>query len=161
MPDVTRITDGSFAAVYCPSRHEMEGVVMLQMKERPSGDVMVLDVRGSIASGAPEVEVGDKVRSILFRGYRKVLLNLAGATSSDASGVSAFLGALIEARAVGADVRLLHVTRRMTDLRIIVALHRYFTVFESEGEALDSFGAERPAPADRAVHTWLETAETV
>jgi anti-anti-sigma factor len=133
-----------------------EVIKMLRMNERPSGDVMILDLGGTIAAGTSAIEMGDKVRSILFRGYRKLLLNLEGATSSDPSGVSAFLGALIDAREVGADVRLVNVTRRMTDLTIIVALYRYFSAFESEDEAVASFGAEHSAPVDNGTSRWLE-----
>ena len=133
---------------------------MLQMQERPSGDVMILDLRGNISAGVPEVEIGDKIRSILFRDYRKVLVNLAGAASSDASGVSAFLGALIAAREAGADLRLVHVTQRM-DLRIIVALCCYFDVFDSEAEGIGSFSAKRPAPAGSGAGAWLEPAAAI
>lgn len=133
---------------------------MLRMTERQTGDVMILDLHGRIAAGTPEVELRDKVRSVLYRDYRKVLLNLEGATSSDASGVSAFLGALIDARAAGADLRLVHVTTRMEDLRIIVALYRYFTVFESEADAVASFSTGRPVPEAEA-GGWLEPATVV
>jgi anti-sigma B factor antagonist len=112
---------------------------MLRMTERPAGDVMILDLQGTITPGPAEVDLGDKVRSILYSGYRKLLLNLANVTSSDASGVSALLGTLICARNSQAEVKLLNVTRRMTDVLIIVALHRYFATFDSEQEALASF----------------------
>ena len=112
---------------------------MLRMTERPHGDVMILDLDGRISPGPKEVNLGDKVRSILCCGYRKLILNLAGVTSSDASGVSALLGALLAARDGQAELKLLHVTRRMTELLIIVALLRYFVVFDSEREALESF----------------------
>jgi anti-anti-sigma factor len=134
-------------------------MVMLLLKERPASDVMILDVCGTIAAGTPELELRDKVWSILYRGHRKVLLNLAEATSSDASGVSAFLGALLDARDAGADLRLVHVTTRIDDLRIIVALYRYFTVFESEDDALASFCAERAVSA--ADGGWLEPATAI
>lgn len=133
---------------------------MLLLKERISGDVMILDVCGTVAAGAPEVELRDKVRSILYRGHRKMLLNLAEATSSDASGVSAFLGALLDARDAGAELRLVHVTARIDDLRIIVALYRYFMVFDSEDDAVASFCAWRTAP-DAAAGGWLEPAVAI
>jgi anti-anti-sigma factor len=131
---------------------------MLRMRERTSGDVVIVEISGRIAAGAAETEIGHKVRSVLFRGYRKVLLNLGKAISSDASGVSAFLGALIDAHAVGAELRLVHVTRRMKDLCIIAALHRYFSVFDSEDEGVASFGAEPVQLPDRDSSSWLEPA---
>jgi anti-anti-sigma factor len=111
---------------------------MLHMRERPTGDVMILDLQGRMASGAAETALGDKVRSVLLCGYRKLLLNLAEVTSSDASGVSAFVGALLAARECQAEVRLVNVTRRLTDSLIVVALYRYFSAFDTEKEALVS-----------------------
>ena len=116
---------------------------MMHVIERPIGDVMILDLHGRIASGPAETDLGDKVRSVLRCGYRKILLNLAAVTSTDASGVSAMLGALLAARECKAQVRLVNVTRRLKDLLIIVALHRYFSAFDSEEDALVSF---RPQP---------------
>ena len=51
------------------------------------------------------------------------------------------LGALLAAREHAGEVRLLNVTRRLTSIGIVVALHRYFSVFDSEEEALESVGA--------------------
>lgn len=153
---MTRVTDTTIASDYRFLSWNKEVIKMLRMKERPSGDVMILDLCGTIAAGTSAIDMGDKVRNVLFRGYRKLLLNLEGATSSDPSGISAFLGALIDAREVGGDVRLVNVTRTMTDLTIIVALCRYFSVFESEDEAVNSFGAERSAPVDSGTRQWLE-----
>ena len=113
---------------------------MLRMKERPVGEVMILDVQGTVSpDSVAEAAFDDNVRSVLRRGYRKILLNLAAMTSSDASGISALLGALHLTREAGAELRLLHVTRRLEDILIIVALHRYFVAYGSEAEALESF----------------------
>ena len=119
---------------------------MLEVSERSTGDVMILDLAGRVAAGAAALEVGDAVRRLLVRGYRKVLLNLERTTSSDASGISAFLGALLDARAVGADVRLFNVARKTTSLWEIMALQRYFSVFDTEHDALDSFRAQGALP---------------
>lgn len=115
---------------------------MLHMTERPVGDVMILDLGGRIASGPAEIDLGDKVRSILLCGYRKLLVNLAEVTSTDASGVSALLGALLAARESQAEMRLVNVTSRLTDSLIVTALYRYFAVDESEQKALVSFHPE-------------------
>ena len=128
---------------------------MLHMIERPIGDVMILDLHGRIASGPAEIDLGDKVRSVLLCGHRKLLLNLAEVTSSDASGVSALLGALLAARECKAEVRLVNVTRRLTDSLIVVALYRYFSAFDSEQEALVSFSPQRPdTSTDKAQDLW-------
>jgi anti-sigma B factor antagonist len=120
---------------------------MLRMTERPAGDVMILDLHGTMSPGVAEVNLGDKVRSILYCGYQKLLINLADMTSTDSSAVSALVGALLAARAVRADIKLVNVTTRLKDVLIIVALHSYFTIFDSEDEALESFRAMAHAQA--------------
>jgi anti-anti-sigma factor len=122
-------------------------MVMLTVSERSTGDVVILDLTGRVAAGAAALEVGDAVRRVLVRGYRKVLLNLDRTRSSDAAGISAFLGALLDAQALGADVRLFNVARRITSLCLIMALYRYFSVFDTEDDALDSFLARRGSNA--------------
>jgi len=118
------------------------------MTERPVGDVMILDLHGTLSPGVAEVNLGDKVRSILYSGHRKLLLNLAAMTSTDSSAVSALVGALLAAQAVHAEIKLVNVMTRLKDVLIIVALHSYFTIFDSEEEALESF---RPTAQAHAV----------
>jgi anti-sigma B factor antagonist len=112
---------------------------MLRIIERQTGDVVILDLVGTITSGAPAGAVVDTVRKVVLGGCRKVLLNMARARSSDASGVSAPVGALLAAREAGAEIKLASVVGGIDDLRIVAALYRYFSVFDSPEEALDSF----------------------
>jgi len=112
---------------------------MLRMSERALDDVVILDLHGTVRPWSADITLDDKVRSVLFRGYRKLLLNLAHMSSADASAISALVGALLTAREAGGEIRLLNVTRRMKDLLVIVALYEYFTVFDSEQDALESF----------------------
>ena len=131
---------------------------MLRMSERALDDVMILDLHGAVRPWSADISLDDKVRSVLFRGYRKLLLNLGHMSSTDASAISALVGALLTAREAGGEIRLLNVTRRMKDLLVIVALYEYFTVFDSEQEALESFrsGSESCRAHDAmAVHPAL------
>src|SRR5262245_10876999 len=100
---------------------------MLRMSERALDDVVNLDLHGTVRPWSADITLDDKVRSVMFRGYRKLLLNLANVSSTDASAISALVGALLTAREAGGEIRLLNVTRRMKDLLVIVALYEYFT----------------------------------
>jgi len=120
---------------------------MLRIDHRRVKDVTVLDVKGQIAPGDPELALAAAVRFAIRQGYRKLVLNLAEATSSDASGISALLDALLQMRAAGGELKLVQIERRFAQLLIVVALYTYFDVRESEREALASFGS-----ASRLVH---------
>ena len=123
---------------------------MLRIEHRRVGDVMILDVKGEIYAGSPGHDLGDTVRTLLRKGYRKVLLNLAEASAADASGISALVGAMLEMRDAGGELKLLHLTKRIKEVLILVALCGYFSTFDSEMEALASFDRE-PALAGSLV----------
>src|SRR5687767_13539855 len=108
---------------------------MLRIAERQSGEVMVITIRGQIAAGGADTAVCDRIRHVLFRGYRQIVVDLAFATSTDASGVSSLLGALLDARASGAEVRLANATA-FGDLQILTALLRYFDAYDSAADAV-------------------------
>lgn len=112
---------------------------MLRIEHRRMNDAIVLDVKGKIAPGDPEHAFAAAVRSAVRQGYRKLVLNLAEATSSDASGISALLDAYLQMRASGGELKLLRIERRFAQLLTVVALYPYFDVRESEEEALASF----------------------
>jgi anti-anti-sigma regulatory factor len=118
----------------------------MRTHERLCGDVVVLDLHGRLAARAVDVELWAMVRSLSQRGHRKLVLNLADATSSNPFGVSTLLGAMLTAREEGGELKLLHVARGIDDLKLLVELYDHLEVFESEPEALESFGVA-PAPA--------------
>ena len=109
---------------------------MLTISEQSRGAVMMLKLSGRMAAIASELEIRDRIRRVLVRGYRKVLVDLTGVTNANAAEDGLFLGPLVDARGVGAEIKLIY-QQRTTDLK------RHFRVFESEREALDSFGIER------------------
>ena len=121
---------------------------MLRIEHRrPENDVMILDVIGKIAPGAPERTLANAVTSAILKGYRKLVLNLAETTSSDASGISALLGAYLEMRNAGGELKLVNIERRFAQQLKVVSLLAYFDVCESEQDALASLGAAPRASA--------------
>jgi anti-anti-sigma regulatory factor len=111
---------------------------MVRITERTLDDVMVIALRGRLTAGCADAAVCDRIRHVLFRGYRRIVVDLASAASSDASGVSALLGALLDATVSGAEVRLANASA-LDDLQIVTALLRYFDAYDSEADALDGF----------------------
>lgn len=108
---------------------------MLNITEQSRGDVMVIRLAGQMAASASELEIRDRIRRVFVRGYRKLVVDLTGITNVHAAEDGLFLGPLVDARGVGAEIKLVH-SQRTTDLR------RHFRVFESERDAVDSFEVE-------------------
>ena len=121
---------------------------MLRIASRCADDVAVLELDGRIAPGDPQAEIAAAVKMTLQRGYRKLVLNLTAARTSDTSGISALLDAYLQARAVGAQLKLVNIERRFAQLLIVVALYTYFDVYTSEEAAVASFDSSPEAPID-------------
>lgn len=118
----------------------------MKTQERQCGDVVVLDLHGTLAPRAVAVELWDSVRALARRGHHKLILNLADLKVSSPFAASTLIGALLEARQAGTRVTLLHATRCTNDLSLLVALYHHVEVFEREQDALASFGAAGVQP---------------
>ena len=116
---------------------------MLQIQHRRVGDVTILDIDGRITPGPAERAVGGAVASAVRAGCRKLLLNLARATSTDTAGINVLVGAYGIMRNVGGQLGLLQIERRYAQLLVFAAVYGSFDIFVSEDEALEKFGALR------------------
>ena len=118
----------------------------LRMTEERRGDTTIVRMRGRFAPGPNEIQVWDRVKSILDRGHRNIVVDLAHVSGRDAAAVSTLLGALYLAQSAGGTVKLLNVTRGFDDLQIIVALCEHFDCHDTETSALDSFASSPAVP---------------
>ena len=111
----------------------------MQIDERSIGDVVVLDVSGKIVLGEATELLKDKVNSLVNQGQKKLLLNLAGVSYMDSAGLGMMMAAYATAMRQGGSLKLLNLTKRITDLLFITKLLMIFETFDSETEALASF----------------------
>ena len=125
----------------------------MKTSERFCGDVVILDLYGPLASAAVDVSLWERIRHLSRTGRRKFIVNLAHAASFNGSGISTLLGALLTAHREGSEVKLIHVRRRIDDVRVLISLYEYFEVYDSETQAVASFGPPQSPeiPAPRAV----------
>jgi anti-sigma B factor antagonist len=114
---------------------------MLKIGQRRAGDVVILDIEGRITPGVVEQASSRAVTSVIGAGCRKLLINLAEATSSDTAGISVLVDAFVAMCRVGGQVKLLKVDRKYVRLLDVVGVDRYFEMFETEEAALASFHA--------------------
>jgi anti-sigma B factor antagonist len=115
----------------------------MQIEERTVGDVVVLDVKGRITLGEGDELLKDKVNSILNQGHRKIVLNLAEVPYIDSAGLGEIVRTYTTVSRQGGSLKLLNLTKRITDLLSITKLLTVFETFESENDALRSFSAAK------------------
>jgi anti-sigma B factor antagonist len=83
--------------------------------------------------------LGQAIRELTKKGQSKILLNLAGVTYVDSSGVGQLMGALMSARNQGGDLKLLKPSSQMLNLLQITKLAGVFDVQQDEAAAIQSF----------------------
>jgi anti-sigma B factor antagonist len=123
----------------------------MTIEERASGSVMVLDVDGPLTIEALiDMPLTANVRRLLQEGRKQILLNLENVPNVDTTGICNIVEAYVTTRRQGGSLKLLHLTAHV---RAVLAVTRLLTIldaYESEADAVASFGSavsSPPAPA--------------
>src|SRR3954464_10361626 len=111
----------------------------LNVSERQSGDVTILDMDGKITIGEGSVALRTSIRRLLEEGKKKILLNLARVSYIDSSGIGELVSSYTAINKDGGELKLLNLTQKLQDLLTITKLLTVFDVYESEAEALASY----------------------
>ena len=111
----------------------------LNINERQAGDVTVLDMSGKITIGEGSVALRTAIRRVLEEGKKRILLNLAGVSYIDSSGIGELVSSYTAINKEGGQLKLLNLTQKLQDLLAITKLLTVFDSYDDEGEALSSF----------------------
>src|SRR5215213_1424784 len=122
----------------------------LNITERRSGSVTVLDLQGNIRLGEGNIELHNILRFLVEKGERRILLNLADVSYIDSSGLGELVAGFATLQKNGGELKILHLTGRVHELMVITKLLTVFDVFDDEQKAIDSFQAvSENAPTER------------
>ena len=113
----------------------------MQIDQRAVGDVVVLDLKGRITMGEGDELLKDKVNSLVNQGHKKIVLNLADVPYIDSAGLGEVVRTYTTVSRQGGSLKLLNLTKRITDLLSITKLLTVFETFDSETDAVKSFSA--------------------
>ena len=111
----------------------------MQIEERRSGDVMILDLTGKLTIGDGDELLRDKINSLLQQKQRQLLLNLEGVPYIDSAGLGEIVRTYTTVKNNGGDLKLLNLTKRIADLLAITKLATVFESFDSEEDAVNVF----------------------
>ena len=117
----------------------------MQIDERTIGDVAILDIKGRVQLGDGDELLKDKVNSLLNQGRKKIVLNLAEVPYIDSAGLGEVVRTFTTVSRQGGSLKLLNLTKRITDLLAITKLLTVFDTYDSEQEAVQSFSASAKA----------------
>ena len=126
----------------------------MNYKIRRNGDVTIVDLSGRLSLGeevafgpGSGVVLSDTIRELTKKGEKRVLLNLAGVSYVDSSGVGQLTGAYTTVRNQGAVLKLLNPTIQVQNLLKLTKLDTLFDIKYDEDAAVKSFAKEAAAQA--------------
>jgi len=102
-------------------------------------DIAIVDLSGRITLGDGSGTIRDTVKSLVEKGQKKILLNLAGITYVDSAGLGELVGAFATVRNQNGQIKLLNAQNKVRDVLQITKLYTVFDIFDSENTALISF----------------------
>ena len=113
------------------------------IEERVIGDVTILDLKGKMTLGEGDELLKDKINSLIHQGQKKLHLNLEGVPYIDSAGLGEIVRTYTTVSRQGGNLKLVNLTKRITDLLSITKLLTVFETFDNEPEALKSFQAAK------------------
>jgi anti-sigma B factor antagonist len=111
----------------------------MQIQERVVGNVTILDLKGKITLGEGDEALKDKINSLVLQDRRQILLNLAEVPYIDSAGLGEIVRTYTTVSRQGGSLKLVNLTKRITDLLSITKLLTVFETFDTEADALQSF----------------------
>ena len=111
----------------------------LNISTRENGGVIVVDLAGKIALGETSAKLHQELRDLINNGSRNILLNLKDVTTVDSSGLGTLVAGYTTAERNNADLKLVNLTERATELMTITKLYTVFEIFDDEQAAVNSF----------------------
>ena len=100
----------------------------MQIEERVVGNVTILDLKGKITLGEGDEALKDKINSLVHQDRKQILLNFAGVPYVDSAGLGEIVRTYTTVSRQGGQLKLVNLTKRITDLLSITKL---LTVFET------------------------------
>ncbi len=111
----------------------------MKVNTRQVGSITILDLNGKITLGDDLPQLRQTIRDLLAQGHKNILLNLADVSYIDSAGLGELVSANVAATNRGGQLKLLHLTKRVSDLLQITKLLTVFDTYEDEAEAIASF----------------------
>lgn len=111
----------------------------MQIEERQVGEVMILNLKGKVTLGEGDEVLKDKINSLILQNKKRILLNLADVPYIDSAGLGEIVRTYTTVSRQGGQLKLVNLTKRITDLLMITKLLTVFETFDVEQDALKSF----------------------
>jgi len=111
----------------------------LKTSTRQVEGVTIVDLSGRITLGEASVAVRDVINDLMGKGNKKILLNLVDVNYIDSSGIGVLVSGFSTVRSKGGELKLVNLSKRISDLLKITKVYSLFDVKDDEATAVASF----------------------
>jgi anti-sigma B factor antagonist len=111
----------------------------MQIDERVVGSVTVLDLKGKITLNDGDTQLRDKINSLMQQDRKQILLNFGDVPYIDSSGLGEVVRSYTTVSRQNGQLKLVNLTKRITDLLSITKLLTVFETFENESDAIKTY----------------------
>jgi anti-sigma B factor antagonist len=105
------------------------------------GPVTVVVLQGKMTADESNGKVRETIDSLIEKGRKQIVANLEGVSTIDSGGLGELVSCYATTNRVGGSMRLSYKAKKIKDLMIITKLSAVFDSYETEAEAVKSFGA--------------------
>ena len=88
----------------------------LSITQRRNNSVVILDLKGRIIFGEETEGFHNALRQLVAKGEKKILLNFAGVSCIDSSGLGELVGGYVAVGRIRGEIKLLHLSRNVYEL---------------------------------------------
>ncbi|MFQ5750425.1 MAG: STAS domain-containing protein [bacterium] len=111
----------------------------MNIKEKLSDGIVVLELSGKIMGGPDATLLNDKLHELIENGKTNIVADLEKVNWMNSSGLGILIGGLTTMRNNGGDLKLANITDRIQSLLMITKLLTVFETFDSIEKAIASF----------------------
>jgi len=115
----------------------------LQIEQRESEGVVILDLKGPLTSGHGDLELRDRLAALHQSGKVNIVLNLKDVSHIDSTGLGTLVFGLARLRKAGGGLALVNLNRSHLELFLLTKLALAFELFDDEQDAVNSFFPDR------------------
>ena len=113
----------------------------LQIVEKESGGVTILDLSGRITLGEESNQLRTHIKEMLAEGAKRLVLDLGDVSYIDSAGLGTLVAGFTSSQSQGAVMKLANLTKRFREQLNITKLVTVFDVYDSVEAAVKSFAA--------------------
>jgi anti-sigma B factor antagonist len=111
----------------------------MRITTRTVGDIRILDCSGKITLDEGMLSLRSTLHDTLQSGTNKIVLNLAHTKFIDSSGIGELVNTYNSVTHAGGQMRLLNLTKKISDPLVITKLLTVFKTYNDEQSAVASF----------------------